>query len=78
MAGENLDLSSDPAPDGSAGVDRAGRRFLGVRFACCDVYTRIYVNRAGTAYEGRCPKCSRPARFRIGSGGTDERFFVVQ
>lgn len=51
--------------------------FVGIRFACCGVYTRVYVNRTGTAYEGRCPKCSRSVRLRIGPGGTDERFFTA-
>ena len=77
MPGENFDISSDPARGNLAAEGRAKRRFVGVRFACCDVYTRIYVNRTETAYEGRCPRCSRPVRLRIGPEGTDERFFVA-
>lgn len=81
MSGENLDLSSD-GPLGArlrredAGrVDPRQRPYLGIQFGCCGVYARIYVNRSETAYEGHCPRCSRPVRVEIGPGGTDCRFF---
>jgi hypothetical protein len=77
VAGENLDLSSggDPAPRPEKGGET--RRFLGVRFACCEVYARIYLNRDGTAYVGNCPRCAKQVRFRVGPGGTGARFFTV-
>ena len=52
--------------------------FVGVQFACCDVYTRVYINRDETAYEGRCPKCGKKVRLAIGPGGTDSRFFTAR
>ena len=78
MIGENLDLSSESGDREARASQRTPRRFLGITFACCDVYSRVYVNRQETAYEGNCPKCARPVRAKIGSGGTDQRFFVAE
>jgi hypothetical protein len=79
MSGEHLDLTSESQVP-NRGNDRgaSSRRFVGVHFACCDVYTRVYVNREQTAYEGNCPKCAKRVRLRIGPGGTDARFFTAQ
>jgi len=85
MAGERLDLSSDPdgdAPDRQAAGDAPGetrelRRFVGVTFACCGVYARVYVNQERTAYEGNCPRCAKRITLKIGPGGTDSRFFTA-
>lgn len=51
------------------------RKYLGIQFDCCGVYARIYQNKEGTAYVGRCPRCLRPIRIKIGEGGTTNRFF---
>ncbi len=75
MVGENLDLSSDPG--GESLGPRGRRRFVGVRFACCEIYSRVYVNRDLTAYVGHCPRCSKRIELKIGPGGTDARFFTA-
>ena len=83
MSGEHLDLSSDgpsarPGGNAAGKADGNSRRYVGVHFVCCDIYNRIYINRDQTAYEGKCPRCAKPVRLRIGPGGTDARFFTAQ
>jgi hypothetical protein len=74
MVGEHLDLTDGNGPREAAGQSGA-RRFVGVHFVCCDVYTRVYINRDATAYEGNCPRCAKRVRLRIGPDGTNARFF---
>jgi len=54
------------------------RSYVGVRFACCDVYVRIYCSPDGKSYRGHCPRCANPVNFVVGPGGTDARTFVVE
>lgn len=79
MVGEHLDIMDDGSHANldSRSSSPANRRFVGVHFVCCDVYTRVYVNRESTAYEGNCPRCAKRVRLAIGPGGTDARFFTA-
>ena len=51
------------------------REYLDIMFDCCNVYSRIYKNKEGTAYVGKCPKCFRTVTIKVGKGGTNQRFF---
>jgi len=53
------------------------REHLGIMFECCNVYSRIYKNRKGTAYVGWCPRCARVVVIPIDPSGTTCRFFRV-
>jgi hypothetical protein len=76
MEHPRLDLTSDPGPPPTA-TEASSRDFLGVNFACCGVYARIYVHPERKAYLGHCPRCGKPVQIKIGPGGTEERFFTA-
>ena len=51
------------------------RKYIGVLFECCDVYTRIYISKKKAAYIGWCPKCAHRIEIKIDKQGTNSRFF---
>lgn len=56
-----------------------GKKFIGVKFECCGVYTRIYHNEKENAYVGNCPLCRRSVRVEVNSQtGVDARFFTAK
>jgi hypothetical protein len=69
----DLDVTAD---EGSG--TRRDRPWLGIQFDCCNIYTRVYRNREGTAYVGFCPRCASKIRLAVGSGGTSARFFTAE
>ena len=52
-----------------------GKKFLGIMFECCNIYRRIYINKDGNAYEGRCPKCFGEVKIIIGQDGSEKSIF---
>lgn len=71
-------LCDDESGSGEPGDRNVGRPWIGILFACCEVYTRIYRNREQTGYTGNCPKCGRRVSLRIGSNGVSSRFFTAE
>jgi hypothetical protein len=51
------------------------RPFLGMHFRCCNVYSRIYLNKEGTAFVGWCPRCAAKTEVKVSPTGSDSRFF---
>ena len=56
-------------------MKKTPKKFLGIIFECCNIYQRVYINKERNAYEGRCPKCFAEVKVRIGTDGSDTRFF---
>ncbi len=60
------------------GIQPAGQRpWLGVQFTCAGAYQRIFRSADGEKYLARCPRCGKSITFRVGQGGTNQRFFDV-
>ncbi len=71
----DIDGLKPPVSQQADRVSLRGRPWLAVQWKCCSAYSRIYRNKAGTMYEGRCPKCGKPVSAKVGPGGTSKRFF---
>ena len=69
--------ATPPARDSDPSTSKSltGRPWLAIQWKCCTTYSRVYRNAAGDAYEGRCPRCGKPVRVKVGEGGTSSRFF---
>lgn len=81
---DQVDIDGIPVPPerdprkSAGGSDAKTRRFLMTWFRCCHAYGRLTRNRAGTRYEGRCPRCAALVSVKIGPGGTDRRIFQTR
>ena len=65
---DNSDEQGNPAGDQQ-------RPYIGMMFDCCNVYVRLYRQPDQQYYLGRCPKCLRTIRLRVGPNGVPDRFF---
>ena len=54
------------------------RPFIGIHFKCCNVYSRIYINKKQTAFVGWCPKCTKKVEVKISPDGADTSFFEAE
>ena len=60
------------------GKSPGGRPSISVHFACCNVLVRVYLNAAGDAFVGWCPRCAKKVTARISPDGTTERVFTTK
>jgi len=54
-----------------------GKLFISIYWKCCGVYSRIYKDKSGATYEGRCPRCGAFLSVPVGAGGTTRRMFIA-
>lgn len=76
-SGRRLSIQEGSGRPNPTGSGAGGRPWIGVRFLCAGAYVRVPRNKDGTAYLAMCPRCGKTVRFRVGPGGTEQRFFEV-
>ncbi|MEA2063243.1 MAG: hypothetical protein U9P14_06075 [Gemmatimonadota bacterium] len=59
------------------GAPSKRRPTIGVFWECCKVYSRISLNKKGTAYVGWCPRCAKRVQMDVVPWGSKSRFFNV-
>jgi hypothetical protein len=73
----SLRVSPSSRPQEPINESPGARPWLGVRFVCSGQYQRVYRDVNGERYLARCTKCGKTITFKVGSGGSDQRFFDV-
>ena len=73
-----MTLEPPDSSDDAAGAAPRGRPFVGVHFACCNVYLRVYRAADNQHYFARCPRCGRSIEFVESDTGEESRNFVVR
>jgi hypothetical protein len=64
-------------PASERNAPTTGRPWLGIQFVCANQYRRVFRDVNGQGYLARCPSCGSCVRFRVGQGGSNERFFEL-
>ncbi len=75
LGGKQVTAKRDQPQQMEVASSFRGRPWLAVHWKCCNVYSRVYRNAKGTAYDGRCPQCSKAVHVAVGPEGSSERFF---
>jgi hypothetical protein len=77
LDGMPIDEYDSPAGGAGPGQSDAGveRPYVGILFECCGVYARVYRRPDQKFYFGRCPKCLRATRIRVGRDGINAKLF---
>ncbi|MDF1544147.1 MAG: hypothetical protein P1R58_03475 [bacterium] len=57
---------------------REKRPFIGMTFKCCNIYSRIYLNKKRTAFVGWCPRCAAKTEVKVSPSGSRSRFFEAE
>ncbi len=57
---------------------KAPRPSVGIYFKCCRVYSRISLNKQGTAFVGWCPRCAAKIEMKVSPTGSTDRFFFAE
>lgn len=81
----SLDIQEpDPRrPGGSTGGSGTNQPLSGTRpalqvyFKCANAYLKVLRSADGSGYTARCPKCGIVKNFVVGTGGIDQRTFVL-
>jgi len=77
MTGEHFDTGRDPSR--TPRDQRVRASILGVHFACCSVYARVYVNQQCTHYVGHCPRAGGGSSFAsAGRHGTTASSLCIE
>ncbi|SCA58499.1 Uncharacterized protein AB751O23_AD_00150 [Chlamydiales bacterium SCGC AB-751-O23] len=72
-----IDIKEDlPYWDEQSGLSR-DNKFISIYWKCCHAFSRMYKNKDGSIYQGKCPKCGSYCSVPVGPNGTKQRIFFA-